>query len=530
MLKTLIKKQLLEMTFFLFKNGKNGKSRSKNTFILYALLMVYAVGVIGFLFFQMAQMLCQPLVSAQLDWLYFALVGTMATGLGVIGSVFMSYSSLYEAKDNELLLSMPIPSRYILFSRMTGIYIMSLLFEAITMIPAIAVYIMVASPSVLSIVFQILVMLILPLFAVIISCILGFFIAIIASHLKNKSIVSVVMSLIFLGAYFYLYGNINNYLQSIIANTKEVSSTVSTALYPLYQMGLACIGNPLGLIIFAAIVIAAFALVYAILAHSYIKLTTTKRGAKKTKYKEKVLTVSSQNKAIFKKENSRFVHTPVYMLNCGLGTVFMIVLAVLAVINAQYIVILVNGSEVFANMTPLLACAVISFASGMNNISSPSISLEGKSLWIIQSLPVSSWMVLKSKLKVHFLYTIIPALIFSVVLDIVIGADIFSAIIIPLFSLLFVVLSAVFGLAVNLKFPNLDWTNETVAVKQSAGVMIGLFGNWAVLLVLVGVYFFISAFIPMQIYLIICVAILAIASGLITLWLKKRGTKIFEEL
>ena len=49
-----------------------------------------------------------------MDWLYFTLMGLVAIFLGAFGSVFNTYSSLYLAKDNDLLLSLPIPLRVII--------------------------------------------------------------------------------------------------------------------------------------------------------------------------------------------------------------------------------------------------------------------------------------------------------------------------------------------------------------------------------------------------------------------------------
>ena len=61
--------------------------------------------------------------------------------MGVVGSVFITYSTLYQAKDNDLLLSMPIPVSKILFTRLFGVYVMGLLFEVLVMIPALIVWI-----------------------------------------------------------------------------------------------------------------------------------------------------------------------------------------------------------------------------------------------------------------------------------------------------------------------------------------------------------------------------------------------------
>ena len=43
-------------------------------------------------------------------------------------------------------------------------------------------------------------------------------------------------------------------------------------------------------------------------------------------------------------------------------------------------------------------------------MAAPSVSLEGKNLWLLQSLPVKPWQALRAKLTVQLLLTGIPAL------------------------------------------------------------------------------------------------------------------------
>lgn len=135
MIKALLKKQLLEVFSWLYVDKKSGKSRSKNGIILYVLLYVVLFCFLGGMFFTMALPLCEPLVSAGLGWLYFALMSLMAIAFGVFGSVFSTYSSMYLAKDNDLLLSMPIPPSIILFVRLCGVYLIGLMYELIVMVP-----------------------------------------------------------------------------------------------------------------------------------------------------------------------------------------------------------------------------------------------------------------------------------------------------------------------------------------------------------------------------------------------------------
>ena len=55
--------------------------------------------------------------------------------LGAFGSVFNTYSGLYLAKDNDLLLSLPIPVRALMASRLLGVYLMGLMYSAVVILP-----------------------------------------------------------------------------------------------------------------------------------------------------------------------------------------------------------------------------------------------------------------------------------------------------------------------------------------------------------------------------------------------------------
>ena len=94
----------------------------------------------------------------------------------------------------------------------------------------------------------------------------------------------------------------------------------------------------------------------------------------------------------------------------------------------------------------------------MNDMAAPSVSLEGKSLWLAQSLPVKPWQVLRAKLAVHLTLTGVPAAVCYVLLAF---AHPFSAAELLLGAVLipgYVLLMASFGLFVGLKMPNLRWT------------------------------------------------------------------------
>lgn len=62
-----------------------------------------------------------------------------------------------------------------------------------------------------------------------------------------------------MGAYFYFYYQINDYLQLLIANSRAVGTNIRKVLYPLYQMGLAAEGNPKAFLLFTGMSVLLFA-------------------------------------------------------------------------------------------------------------------------------------------------------------------------------------------------------------------------------------------------------------------------------
>ncbi len=531
MLKSLIKKQMLESLSFLYQSGKEGKRRSKSGFILYAVLMLYVVGIFGFLFFNMAFALCEPLIEMDLQWLYFALFGTMSTAFGVIGSVFMAYSGLYEAKDNELLLAMPIPMKMILLTRMISLYFISFLFEALLMIPCGIVYHIMVGFSALSAVFFVFTLVLLPLLALVLSCILGWVIALIAPHVKNKSVVTIVLTLAFLGGYFYVYSQINALLQLFLFNIEEIGVLIRRVLFFLYHMGLGITGEPLSFLVFAVFVLVCFSVMYYILSRSFLRLVTTKRGTAKIAYKHKEMKVFSSDTALYKKELKRLFSTPTYLLNCGLGSLFLLVGGVAAVFKGKDISeLLIQIYPGMGEIIPLLLCVIICMIASLNMITAPSISLEGKSIWILQSLPVSYKKVFWAKIKLHLAVTSIPALFCMIAFLISVSTNPLMGILITILVFIMIMFHALIGLVSNLRFPNLKWTNETMPVKQGMSVFLAMMVNMGVVLLLGALYMLLAKYISSTLYLCLCILVVsAICAGL---WssLCRRGTKTFGSL
>lgn len=530
MLKILMKKQLREVGAFLYQDNKKGKRRSKVNFIGYLLVLVALYVMLGSIFYVAGGWLGKPLIAFELDWLYFALMGLISIALGVFGSVFNTYSSLYLAKDNELLLSMPIKPRDILIARLFGVYVMGLAYEALVFIPTIVVYCGYTGVRPEVIAGGFITMIIVSFFVLILSCLLGWIVALVSVHLKNKSYISVIISLVFIGAYYYFYGKAYDYISLILQNAGVVGETIKNKVFPVYHMGLAATGNIKSIVYITLIVAALLVLMYFILLHSFSKIMTTKKGEKKVVYKAGKMTARNASSALFRKELKRFTSSATYMLNCGLGTVFILLGAVAILWQQDVIIRILKIPGVDKDMVTLFVAAALAFLGCVNDITVPSISLEGKNIWILQSLPVSPWQVLKAKLKVHLVLTIVPMLICTACVEYVLVRDTFSMIMIPVLVVLVVCINALSGLIIGLLLPNLNWSNETAAVKQSISVMIALFGNWIFVISVCFIYYLVYNMIEPKTYMLLCAVVFFVLICIMVLWLKKKGSQRFARL
>jgi ABC-2 type transport system permease protein len=94
----------------------------------------------------------------------------------------------------------------------------------------------------------------------------------------------------------------------------------------------------------------------------------------------------------------------------------------------------------------------------------------------------------------------------------------------------FTLLSATFGLVINLKIPNLHWTNETAAVKQGLSSVVAMFGCWGFIFLPVGLYFAFGKYMPIWSYILLWLVLFSAATVALLAWLYKRGGAIFAKL
>lgn len=535
MLGKLIKLRLQSIVSRSAARRKNGKSM----IVVFALLILYCVGVFGFMFYHMFGYMADTFVLLPpFHWFYFAMVGLLSFGLSFFFTAFTAKSELFEAKDNELLLSMPIRPRTILLSRMAILLLVEYLISLLIIVPAGLAWFAAAGLKISQLLLYIAGSLFLPLISASLACLVGWLLALLTSRVRNKTLVTVIFSLVFLAVYFYVYFNAQRFVTSLVANYQSVAGSMTGwgFLFCWYGRGIA---EPNGLLflLLALLALAVFAAAFLLLGKGFLKVSSSE-NLKKRRTGKLELRSSELSSALLRKEFKRFTSSAIYMLNCGLGLILAIVAAVALVIKADAVRGLL--AQIRAAELPLtdfdlalILALLTSFFCSMNCITAPSVSLEGKNLWILRSAPIPSGAILAAKLKLHVLLCAGPTLLLSAAAGFVLRPGAAGWVVLLLLPQMFVLLNGVFGLMMNLCFPKLEWTNEAVPIKQSASVLLTMLPMMAyTTLAVIGFVVLVMAkgVLTPTAYLLIAAAVAAAWLLLSALWLWKKGPRKFNAL
>ena len=534
MIGLLVKKQLCEIFKAYFYDAKHNRKRSRAGTVAYFMFFgLIMLGLLGGSFGALSALLCGPLTSAGLGWLYYIFMGVLSVTLGVFGSVFNTYSSLYAAKDNDLLFSLPISANAIMISRLLSVYLMGLMYSACVLLPAMIVYWIHSGFSFTTVFGPLVLLLDISLIDLVLSCLFGYIVAGISLKLKNRKIISALTAVLFIAGYYFFYFRFSGMINSLIQNAEQYGAQIKGSAKALYLFGAVGEGNPTAMLLWTVSCAVAAVAAWYVLHRNFLKIATSTGAVKKNDYREKKVRRKSLSSALIVRELRHFTGSTNYMLNCGLG-ILLLPLAGAALLwqGERFTGAL---SQVFGAGGAVVAlCAALCMAGAMIDTAAPSVSLEGKNLWLIQSLPVSTWHVLRAKLHTQLLLGGIPmtiaALCGAIILFKLSGVSPATVVLFILLVLLFQVFLACWGLFLGVRMANTNWSNEIYPIKQSMPVFLSLFGGWILAVALAVLYLWQKNNIGTELYLLIAAIIISALSAGMLAWLKKNGAKRFSEL
>ncbi|MDR2665083.1 MAG: hypothetical protein LBC21_02250, partial [Oscillospiraceae bacterium] len=331
-------------------SGKaRGEGRRGGMRALLALLFVYVAVVFTAMFGMLYSSICDPFFEAGIGWLYFSIMGIIVFSLCVFSSIFTMQAQLFTARDNTLLLPLPIKSSQILLGRIAAMLVLEYAFEIFAAGPALVVWLIRGYGSAVGALFFILSALLLPLLALAVACLGGWLVAMASARVRNRNIISFVFYILFMTAYFVVYFNASKYMSRLVDNGALIASAVRRAMPPAYFLGSAVAdGSASSMAYFALICVVAFALMWRLLSLNFMKIVTANRGAAKKAYRESRVRASGVRTAFLKKELAHFWKNPMLVLNMAFASVLMLALAVLTVVKRGMVI------EIIAPLTAIV--------------------------------------------------------------------------------------------------------------------------------------------------------------------------------
>jgi len=480
MLFRLLKLQLQSLFHGLFqKNLQSSRGGGKLLKIFLVLLLLYSAGAGLFTAGMLFESLI-PLCEAGFSWLYFGLAGLVAFFLSLFLGLFQASGSLFAAKDNGLLLSMPIPLRLILFSRMACLYLLSVCICALMLLPAGFVYAKNFGMDLWRLFCLLLLTALLPLAVNAFSAAIGYVLDSLGRRFRKKNLFTALFAIGFLGLYFFFYSRIPGYLEALLTNAGDLSEVLREKAFPLYHFGMAIgEGKPQSLILSALLCGLPLLPVCFLLEKGFLTLASAAPGdgGRERKHPLKIRSRKPKRALLFR-EIRRISSNAMLLLNGAMGLPLLLGFSLFYILKGDSLKALLPLLQIpEAALLCLLLCLCLSTCY----LSACSVSLEGREHWILRSLPVETEKILFAKLWAHVLLAA-PFLLLSELI-LLLGAvkgssDLISALIFPWSYLL---LTAAAGLFLNLQFPKLDWTNEVLVAKQSLASLFSMLANLVLL-------------------------------------------------
>ncbi|MBQ2605082.1 MAG: hypothetical protein VZR27_07610 [Acutalibacteraceae bacterium] len=438
--------------------------------IAFLFMMAFSFGLAAALGFQMSMKNCL--------WLYFPLGIISAAVFSLVGTVFAAQSYLFESTDNELLLSMPIRPSDVLLSRMLALYVLNLVYSTIILLPVGLAYGIFFGYSIITFICYIITLMIVPSLSTGLCCIFGFVVGKITQIIPNKNIMTVIFGFATIAVVAALGLNLGPIVVALMNYIEIIAYNVRELIVPLYWYGLASNeGMFWGILPIILVCIGLPSLVFWFLSIKFLKLVTKKTAMKKKKYVEKPMKKTGLQYALIKKELGYFLSIPAYVMNSGLSTIMSIFLGIGIIMRGDVITewMPILFPDASSSLMGLAIGSSLALCCTINDVTAPSISLEGKTIWLLKSTPIDPMKVFWGKALLSPIVSL-PGVIFTSLASALTlelsSFDVAFIIIIPMISCLF---SGFLGICINLKIPRFDWSTEITVIKQSLSVIVTLF-------------------------------------------------------
>lgn len=494
----LLRVQLLALANSLSPVSRRRRSRGKRAaavaftalgFVLFALI---AVGYMLALGLGLVKMGLGDAIPA-----FAVAIGSLA---GVLFTFLKANGTLFKIADFDALMSLPIPRRTVVASRLVALYASAALLGALLALPLWGVYLACVQASAWAVACAAASVLLAPLAPTCVAAFAAFGLACISSRFRHANLVYIVIG--FVGITGVVVGaqalsltlGVDGGAQALDMAGSALSS-VNQALgnaYPPAGMlaGALADGSPWGLLGFVGVSLAVTFACLEVMQRFYLRINNAlgSRGAARplspTRLRARAGEVRAPFWALVVKEWQALAGIPTYALNCLSGYLFMLVLAGFVAFAGLDGLLAMASKGADIEATPELVAMLsgvlvwcLSFCAVICPSAACSVSIEGRSAWVMSSLPCPPSTALGAKLASNALPLAVTLLVSATALLVTGRVGALEALQVAVAGFGCFLLTTCAGLAIDVRSPNFAWTSPAEVVKRGMPICVAVIGG-----------------------------------------------------
>ena len=427
---------------------------------------------------------------------------------GVILTFVKANGVLFAYKDYDFIMSLPIKKSTIIYSRVAALYAVEGIWSFAIMLPVFLAYFTFEAVTIPRLIGALFALVLGPNLAVSAAILLAFAVAALAAKLHFKSlgmVIGGIFGLLFMVAYLFFIFTLSFNADKLSAGAAgnfqatvfSVASSVGLVYLPsLWIADFFRSGSFVSFLLFVLVSVGAPAVIVAIISRFNDRINALVSEDKvQKKFTTKQISTKSVSPfvALIRKEIQTIIGYPAVFVNMLFGCLLMVILA--------FISLFFNTSAIVTNFVPasevprylplartIFGMATTWFGTSMfcaANSAAISYSLEGRSNWLMATMPVSSRQIFGAKIAVNMLYVAFFSILTQVFFLIPGHITIETALRNVILPLCIVFLVANVGLAIDIRRPNFDWTSVIDITKRSLSVtvssLVGTLGSMIVI-------------------------------------------------
>ncbi|NLL66645.1 MAG: hypothetical protein GX236_02945 [Clostridiaceae bacterium] len=496
----------LSNALYNIKNDKKALWKSIGMGLIILIALAEVIGIYTFMMFQ----LYKSALIINTPQVVLTMAAVVSGIIVLIFGIFYILSTVFLAKDTELLASLPISQGNIFLSKFILVLLGEYPFAFFLMMPPVIIYGIGQKMGAIYYILAVICTLFIPLVPLVISALLSLLLMNIVSRSRHRDMITIIGSIILLvgivlGQNYFLSRvpeNQQEFLTGLLQSSNAIIEFMGRAFPPAIWITKILSGTVpealINLVYLILISTAAFGLVYLLASFIYQRGATAQfetgisTGKTKLSYKS-----SSQILTIFKIEWLTLLRTPIYALN-SLVMVFMAPLMMMLPMfggnlandpDIQFVYQLIENSELTSALVLIVAGLITLFAL-INPAVSSTFSREGKNYWILKNIPVKPEVQVYGKLLAGYSISFIAAILSASMAMLSFKISMVSTIMIVVLSTAALIPISAVGIYIDLIRPKLVWNNPQEAIKQNLNVVIAMLLGF----VLVTIFGFIGYF------------------------------------